>query len=232
MADARQHRAEEGAFARPTKGGAVRTRIALTAIVSIAFIIILIQAVTEQPAVAVNRTTTPSKAATPAQMSHSTLAAYRALDAAAPSEAKSLMPFDLNAALLADLAAKSAPTKTTVAAPTAPAPASPTQSTAPVAPTTTTTTAPAPAVPAGPVDTVTPEERAAWEQVAMCEEGGDWSYDGSEFSGGLGISRANWIAYGGQEFAPEGAMATEDEQIMVAERIQSYAPDQDGCSGW
>ncbi len=86
--------------------------------------------------------------------------------------------------------------------------------------------------PAGPTDTVTPAQRAAWERVAMCEEGGDWSADGGRFSGGLGISRANWIAYGGGEFAPEGAMATEDQQIMVAERIQSSAPDQDGCRGW
>ena len=66
----------------------------------------------------------------------------------------------------------------------------------------------------------------------MCEEGGNWSADGGRFSGGLGISRANWIAYGGGQFAPEGAMATEDQQIMVAERIQSTAPDQGGCAGW
>jgi hypothetical protein len=66
----------------------------------------------------------------------------------------------------------------------------------------------------------------------MCEEGGDWSSDGSRFSGGLGITRTNWAAYGGEEFAPEGAEATEDQQIMVAERIQSYPPDQGGCHGW
>ena len=83
-----------------------------------------------------------------------------------------------------------------------------------------------------PVDTVTPGQRAAWEQVALCEEGGDWSSDGSSFSGGLGISRANWDAYGGLEFAPEGADASEDQQIMVAERIQPSPPDQSGCSGW
>jgi hypothetical protein len=92
--------------------------------------------------------------------------------------------------------------------------------------------APAPPAPTGPVDTVTPEQRAEWERVAMCEEGGDWSSDGSRFSGGLGITRTNWAAYGGEEFAPEGAEATEDQQIMVAERIQSYPPDQGGCHGW
>ncbi len=31
---------------------------------------------------------------------------------------------------------------------------------------------------------------------------------------------------------PAGAMATEDEQIMVAERIQYDPPDQNGCRGW
>jgi hypothetical protein len=81
-------------------------------------------------------------------------------------------------------------------------------------------------------DTVTPAERAAWERVAVCEEGGNWGADNGSFSGGLGITRTNWIAYGGGAYAPEGAMATEDEQIMVAERIQSTAPDQYGCHGW
>jgi len=84
----------------------------------------------------------------------------------------------------------------------------------------------------GSGDTVTPSERAAWERVAVCEEGGNWNADNGGFSGGLGITRTNWIAYGGGAFAPEGAMATEDEQIMVAERIQATAPDQDGCHGW
>ncbi len=126
-----------------------------------------------------------------------------------------------------------APTSAPTAAPTLVT----TPITAPVTSTTTPTTAPTapaptPPVASGPVDTVTPEQRAAWEQVAMCEEGGNWQYDGGSYSGGLGISRANWDAYGGLEFAPEGAAATEDQQIMVAERIQFDPPDRYGCSGW
>ena len=66
----------------------------------------------------------------------------------------------------------------------------------------------------------------------MCEEGGNWQADGSRFSGGLGITRANWAGYGGLQYAPEAAEATPDEQIMVAERIQSSPPDQGGCSSW
>ena len=91
-----------------------------------------------------------------------------------------------------------------------------------------------PPPPPAPVvtDTVTPYQRAAWERVAMCEEGGNWAADGGRFSGGLGITRANWAAYGGLQYAPEGAEATPDQQIMVAERIQYSPPDQYGCAGW
>jgi hypothetical protein len=127
-------------------------------------------------------------------------------------------PLLANPNLLVDLIAALPAAQRTPATPAAPAAVAP----APVAP----------AAPAGPVDTVTPEQRAEWSRVAMCEEGGDWASDGSRFSGGLGITRANWAAYGGEEYAPEGAMATEDEQIMVAERIQFDPPDQYGCSGW
>ena len=90
----------------------------------------------------------------------------------------------------------------------------------------------APVAPPAPADTVTPGQRAAWERVAMCEEGGNWHADGPRFSGGLGITRTNWANYGGLQYASEGAMATEDQQIMVAERIQSSPPDQYGCSSW
>ncbi len=89
-----------------------------------------------------------------------------------------------------------------------------------------------PVAPPVPADTVTPAERDAWERVAMCEEGGDWHADNGRFSGGLGITRSNWAIYGGLRYAPEGAMATEDQQIMVAERIQGSPPDQYGCRGW
>ncbi len=87
---------------------------------------------------------------------------------------------------------------------------------------------PAPAL----VDTVTPAQRAAWDRVAMCEEGGNWQANGPRFSGGLGITRANWSAYGGRQYAPVASLATPDQQIMVAQRIQGSPPDQRGCSSW
>jgi len=82
------------------------------------------------------------------------------------------------------------------------------------------------------IDTVTPAQRAAWQRVAICEEGGNWQADGPRFSGGLGISRINWVAYGGLQYAPRGALATPDQQIMVAQRIQWNPPDQHGCHAW
>ena len=150
-----------------------------------------------------------------------------AFDAAPPASAtrkQSTFPLDLSTALLS--VHPTQPGTSANAAKTSGAPPTPPTPPAPVA------TPPAPPAPSGPVDTVTPLERAEWERVAMCEEGGDWSAGGGRFSGGLGITRSNWDAYGGLEFAPEGAMATEDQQIMVAERIQFDPPDQNGCRGW
>jgi hypothetical protein len=183
----------------------MRTRIALVAIVSIALITVTIafQAATVQPARASSRLPHPS--ATPDVRRRSdqlTSLIHRRSPAGSGS---TRLDLHLGALLLSGHRAG-------------------VKEAAPVAP----TPPPAPAV----VDTVTPYERAAWERVAMCEEGGDWQSDTYRFSGGLGISRANWDGYGGLQYAPEGAEATPDEQIMVAERIQADPPDQDGCEGW
>ena len=92
-------------------------------------------------------------------------------------------------------------------------------------PTTTTTTAPT------WVDPVTAAERAAWDRVNICEEGGNWHVHGTVYSGGLGISETNWVIYGGQrDFGAEWA-ASPDQQIVVAMRMQRYPPDQNGCTG-
>ncbi len=194
----------------------MRTRIALVAIIPVALITVstLTQAAVAPSARASTASPATEVKATPRASSSSTLTAYHGLRAIDPVLTGRSLLLDVNGALLLDALLHQAPPAATTAT-TAPAAAS----------------APAP-VPAGPVDTVTPEQRAAWERVAMCEEGGNWSADSGSFSGGLGITRANWTAYGGGAYAPEGAMATEDQQIMVAERIQPSAPDQYGCHGW
>ncbi len=204
----------------------MRTRIALVATIPVALSIIT-QAANGQSVHNTKTTSHHAAALTALALPPNESVAYRALTTGSTG-ANLRLPFQLDSGLLdahivtssgrstpdtaAVRALVSTPAKPVVAPPTPPPAAAP--------------------VPSGPVDTVTAYERAAWEQVAMCEEGGDWESDGSAFSGGLGISRANWDAYGGLQYAPEGAEATEDEQIMVAERIQSYPPDQDGCSGW
>ena len=193
----------------------MRTRIALVAILTFAFITIgtLIQAATPESARAEAVSSSRTKLSTPIGLDPVHLVAYRGLTSGTrplptlPPVPRSSLPLDLNASLISD--------RFVPAANPVPVPAATAVETA-----------------VGPVDTVTPGQRAAWERVALCEEGGDWRSNGPTFSGGLGISRANWRLYGGGQFAPSGASATEDQQIMVAERIESSPPDQRGCRGW
>lgn len=202
----------------------MRTRIALVAAVPVAFITLSMLS----PAAPARSAKPPSdrlaEKAAAVPIPPNQLTAFHAAALHPATRKQSSFPLDLSTSLLGvhptpsgtpDLVAKTSSPPPTP--PAAPAPVS---------------SPPAPPAPSGPVDTVTPLERAEWERVAMCEEGGDWSAGGGRFSGGLGITRSNWAAYGGLEFAPEGAMATEDQQILVAERIQFDPPDQSGCRGW
>ena len=61
---------------------------------------------------------------------------------------------------------------------------------------------------------------ATWEKVAQCESSGNWSIDtGNGYYGGLQISSQTWAAYGGTAYAPEANLATEEQQILTAEKI-------------
>ena len=74
-----------------------------------------------------------------------------------------------------------------------------------------------------------------WEKVAVCETGFNWTLRGPLYSGGLGITNTNWIAYGGRQFANNAVDASPEEQIYIATKINSsgYIPDQGGCRyGW
>jgi len=46
--------------------------------------------------------------------------------------------------------------------------------------------------PSGSGSTASPRTRSRVDPVNVCEEGGQWNVDGSVYSGGLGMSRANW----------------------------------------
>ncbi|MFR4190111.1 MAG: transglycosylase family protein, partial [Corynebacterium variabile] len=56
----------------------------------------------------------------------------------------------------------------------------------------------------------------------QCEATGDWSINtGNGFSGGLQVTPSTWAAFGGTEYAPEAYMASREEQIAVAEKVQA-----------
>jgi hypothetical protein len=87
---------------------------------------------------------------------------------------------------------------------------------------------PPPAIPAG----VTQEDMIKWQKVAICEQGGNWRVQGPIFSGGLGFRNYVWLAYGGGQYAPNAGLATPQQQVAIAKKINgNYVPDQNGCSG-
>jgi len=71
-----------------------------------------------------------------------------------------------------------------------------------------------------------------WQNVAICEEGGDWNHFTYFYPNALGIKRANWIQFGGS-IDRLSDMAT---QIEVATKLIQYyhqgVPDQGYCAPW
>jgi hypothetical protein len=67
-----------------------------------------------------------------------------------------------------------------------------------------------------------------WDGIANCETGGNWSMQGSRFSGGLGFANTTWSSFGGGQFAANAGQATREQQIVVAERVYARY----GLSGW
>ncbi|MZD09032.1 LysM peptidoglycan-binding domain-containing protein [Streptomyces sp. SID5785] len=60
----------------------------------------------------------------------------------------------------------------------------------------------------------------AWDKLATCESGGQWSLDaGNGYYGGLQLSQEMWEQYGGLDFAPSADQASRSQQISVAEKV-------------
>lgn len=81
-----------------------------------------------------------------------------------------------------------------------------------------------------------PPDYAQWSRVAQCEESG-WNDAGGAYPDAIGVSYANYVAFGGRPL-PAGR-ATRAEiiaQIKVADRLIAYyhvgIPDQSGCAAW
>lgn len=67
---------------------------------------------------------------------------------------------------------------------------------------------------------------AAWDRVAACESGGNWTINtGNGFFGGLQFSLGTWRAYGGSGYPNQNSRT---EQIRVAERVRT----QSGLHHW
>ncbi|MER8186418.1 transglycosylase family protein [Kitasatospora sp. NPDC094015] len=72
-------------------------------------------------------------------------------------------------------------------------------------------------VPASSASAASP---SAWDAVARCESGGNWSINtGNGFYGGLQFTAGTWRAYGGTAYAPQANRATRAQQIAVAEKV-------------
>jgi uncharacterized protein YabE (DUF348 family) len=63
---------------------------------------------------------------------------------------------------------------------------------------------------------------SVWDQIAQCESGGNWHINtGNGYYGGLQFSAGTWTAYGGGAYASRADLATREEQIAVAEKVQA-----------
>ena len=61
---------------------------------------------------------------------------------------------------------------------------------------------------------------ANWIATAQCESGGNWADDtGNGYEGGLQFAQGTWVAFGGLTYAPSANMASESDQIIVADRV-------------
>ncbi|MGP3772610.1 transglycosylase family protein [Streptomyces sp. SDT5-1] len=60
----------------------------------------------------------------------------------------------------------------------------------------------------------------AWDKLAECESGGQWSLDaGNGYYGGLQFTQERWEEYGGLAYAPRADQASRSQQIAVAEKV-------------
>ena len=59
-----------------------------------------------------------------------------------------------------------------------------------------------------------------WSAIAACESGGNWSANtGNGFYGGLQFTEQTWLAYGGGQYASAANLASESQQIAVAQQV-------------
>ncbi|AIT88718.1 resuscitation-promoting factor [Corynebacterium ulcerans] len=63
---------------------------------------------------------------------------------------------------------------------------------------------------------------SVWDQLAQCESTGNWAINtGNGFSGGLQFTDSTWAGFGGTAYAPRAHLATREQQIAVAQKVQA-----------
>jgi nucleoid-associated protein YgaU len=61
-----------------------------------------------------------------------------------------------------------------------------------------------------------------WDNVAQCESGGNWHINtGNGYYGGLQFTQGTWMNYGGGHYASRADLATREEQIYIANKVQN-----------
>ena len=106
------------------------------------------------------------------------------------------------------------------AAPATPAPATPAVPAVPADPADPAGPASAPAVAPAQAASPGPAGGVNWSAIAACESGGNWSTNtGNGFYGGLQFTEQTWLGYGGGRYASSASLATEAQQIAVAQKV-------------
>lgn len=68
-----------------------------------------------------------------------------------------------------------------------------------------------------------------WDRIAACESSGNWSINtGNGFYGGLQFTGSTWLGYGGGAYASRADLATREQQIAIATKVQAGQ----GWSAW
>ncbi|MFX4273568.1 transglycosylase family protein [Propionibacteriaceae bacterium Y1685] len=63
---------------------------------------------------------------------------------------------------------------------------------------------------------------SVWDKLAKCESGGNWSINtGNGFYGGLQFTSQTWKAFGGGKYAENAHLATREQQIAIAKKVQA-----------
>ncbi len=61
-----------------------------------------------------------------------------------------------------------------------------------------------------------------WDSIAQCEATGNWSINnGNGFYGGLQFTQQTWQAFGGGQYAARADLASREQQIAVAKKVQA-----------